>query len=62
MTARRYRIRPSSMLNIADPIEALDFDCALALRTRNEEDQALNDLVEGDHWLALLLSLLRIRL
>lgn len=36
------------MLNIADPIAAFDFDCALAYRCEHAEGEALEDAMRED--------------
>jgi hypothetical protein len=51
------------MLNIADPAEALDFDCALAAASEHAEAEALTAVAGAEaHPFALLLAFLAARL
>lgn len=43
--AKRYSQRPSSLLNIRNPELALDFDLAMAIVHRMEEDSKIQELV-----------------
>ena len=53
---RRYRMRPSSVLNLKDPAVALDFDLAMAAIHRFEEQSKLNATAEQNPLAAVLLS------
>jgi hypothetical protein len=61
-TARRYGTRPSALLGIEDRALALDLDSALALRAHTEDDEAIEQVMQGDEdglFFSLVITLLR---
>lgn len=63
-TARRYRVRPSTLLQLTDPYEALDLDCAFTAWAEALEADAIEGAAQGEHtgpW-GVLLTLLGFRL
>jgi hypothetical protein len=61
--AQRYGTRPSALVQIEDPAEALDFDLAVMTRGRDERlaaiDEAADSVEDGDRFFTLVLLLLK---
>lgn len=53
---RRYRQRPSQILQIDDPLIAIDFDLAVAAIHRYEDGSRLQSIAERDPMLALVVA------
>lgn len=52
---RRYRIRPSSVCEIDDPLIAIDFDLAMSAVHRFEDESKANELAQQNPFAALLM-------